>query len=105
VRVGFGQRRAALALYAWCLLLAGCALALRFLPWHSGNDVHVEATIILALLGLAVLIATVWIVVVLEVVKQRHLQLFGFARGNDVPADMPVIEAWRRRRAAAGVKH
>ena len=50
------------------------------------------------------LIATVWIVVVLEVVKQRHLQLFGLARHIDVPADMPVIEAWRRRRAAAEVK-
>jgi hypothetical protein len=49
-------------------------------------------------------VATVWIVVVLEVVKQRHLQLFGLARHTDVPADMPVIEAWRRRRAAAEVK-
>ncbi len=105
VRVGFSQRRAALALYAWCGLLAGCALALRFLPWHAQGDVNVGATIILALLGLAVLVATVWIVVVLEVIKQRHLQLFGFARGGDAPADMPVIEAWRRRRAAAEVEH
>jgi UDP-GlcNAc:undecaprenyl-phosphate GlcNAc-1-phosphate transferase len=105
VRVGFGQRRAALALYAWCGLLAGCALAVRFLPWHSHNKVHPGATIILGLLGLAVIVATIWIVVVLEVVKQRHLQLFGFARHTDVPADMPVIEAWRRRRAAAEVKH
>jgi UDP-GlcNAc:undecaprenyl-phosphate/decaprenyl-phosphate GlcNAc-1-phosphate transferase len=105
VRVGFGQRRAALALYAWCGLLAGCALALRFLPWHTHNQVHWGATVILGLLGLAVLVVTVWIVVVLEVVKQRHLQLFGLARHVDLPADMPVIEAWRRRRAAAGVKH
>ena len=105
VRVGFGQRRAALALYAWCGLLAGCALAVRFLPWHTHNHVHVGATIVLALLGFAVLVATVWIVVVLEVIKQRHLQLFGLARNDDAPADMPVIEAWRRRRAAAGVKH
>ncbi|MDX6562259.1 MAG: UDP-GlcNAc:undecaprenyl-phosphate/decaprenyl-phosphate GlcNAc-phosphate transferase, partial [Gaiellales bacterium] len=105
VRVGFGQRRAALALYAWCTLLAGCALALRFLPWHRHNQVHVGATIVLGLLGLAVLVVTVWIVVVLEVIKQRHLQLFGLARHVDLPADMPVIEAWRRRRAAAGVKH
>ena len=84
VRVGFGQRRAALALYAWCGLLAGCALALRFLPWHTHNQVHWGATIVLGLLGLAVLVATVWIVIVLEVVKQRHLQLFGLARHADV---------------------
>jgi UDP-GlcNAc:undecaprenyl-phosphate GlcNAc-1-phosphate transferase len=100
VRVGFGQRRAALALYAWCALLAGCALAVRFLPWHTHNQVHLGATLILAGLGLTALIATAWIVIVLEVVKQRHLQLFGLARHDDAPSDMPVIEAWRRRRAA-----
>ena len=104
VRVGFGQRRAALALYAWCALLAVCALALRFLPWHTHNHVNLGATLILAGLAVCALVATVWIVVVLEVVKQRHLQLLGLARHTDVPADMPVIEAWRRRRAAAEVK-
>ena len=51
VRVGFGQRRAALALYAWCALLAGCALAVRFLPWHTHDQVHLGATLILAGLG------------------------------------------------------
>jgi UDP-GlcNAc:undecaprenyl-phosphate GlcNAc-1-phosphate transferase len=105
VRIGFGQRRAALALYAWCALLAGCALAVRFLPWHTHNQVHLGATLILAGLAVAVLVATAWIVVVLEVVKLRHLQLLGLARHDDTPADTPVIEAWRRRRAAAGVKH
>jgi UDP-GlcNAc:undecaprenyl-phosphate GlcNAc-1-phosphate transferase len=105
VRVGFGQRRAALALYAWSALLAGCALAVRFLPWHTHNHVHLGATLILAGLGVAVLAATAWIVVVLEVLKQRHLQLLGLARNDDSPADMPVIEAWRRRRSATEVKH
>ena len=103
--IGLGQRRTVLALYGWCGLLAGCALAVRFLPWHTQNQVHVGATIILGLLGLAVLVATVWIVVVLEVLKQRHLQLFGLARNADAPADMPVIEAWRRRRSETEVKH
>ena len=64
VRVGFGQRRAALALYAWSSLLAGCALAVRFLPWHTHNHVHLGATLILAGLGVAVLAATAWIVVI-----------------------------------------
>ena len=69
---------------------------MRFLPWHTHNQVHLGATLILGLLGVAALVATVWIVVVLEVVKQRHLQLLGLARDTDVPADMPVIEAWCR---------
>ena len=64
----------------------------------------VAGLIILAALGLAVLLATAWIVIILEVVKQRHLQLLRIARHDDVPADMQVIEAWRRRRAAAEAK-
>ena len=106
VRVGFGQRRAALALYAWCALLAGCALAVRFLPWHTHNQVHLGATLILGALGR-------------RGARRRRpgssscsrssssatCSCFGLARHDDVPADMPVIEAWRRRRAAAGVKH
>ena len=78
---------------------------MRFLPWHTHNQVHIGATLILAGSGSRRSRSTLWIVVVLEVVKQRHLQLFGLARHDDVPADMPVIEAWRRRRAAAEVKH
>jgi hypothetical protein len=31
--------------------------------------------------------------------------LLGLARNDDSPADMPVIEAWRRRRSATEVKH
>ena len=101
VRVGFGQRRAALALYAWCGA-AGRLRARRALPalahpqpGASRRDARSSAG-----LGVAALVATAWIVIVLEVVKQRHLQLFGLARHDDAPADMPVIEAWRRRRAA-----
>jgi UDP-GlcNAc:undecaprenyl-phosphate GlcNAc-1-phosphate transferase len=105
VRIGYSQRRAALLLYAWCGLLAGFALAVRFLRWHAHGRVQPGATIVLGLIALAVLAATVWIVVVLEVVKQRHLQLLGLGRRGDVPADMPVIEAWRRRRAPTEVKH
>ena len=49
VRVGFGQRRAALALYAWCGLLAGGALAPAVPPLararrrQRGSDDHPRA--------------------------------------------------------------
>ena len=105
VRVGFGQRRAALALYAWCALLAVCALAVRFLPWHTHNQVNLGATLILAGLGLCARSSRrsgSWSCS--RSSSSVTCSCFGLARHTDVPADMPVIEAWRRRRAAAEVK-
>ena len=38
-RIGFSQRRTVLYLYAWTLMLAGLAVALRFIPYsdHHGH--------------------------------------------------------------------
>ena len=37
-RIGFSTRRTVLYLYAWTLMLAGLALALRFVPFHSDTS-------------------------------------------------------------------
>ena len=95
VRVGFSQRQAALLVYLWCGTLAACAITLPY----AHHETHWEplATSLLVLLGIAALAVTVWIVVVLEVLKQRHLQLFGVGRRRETPGDTPLIELWRRR--------
>ena len=36
-RIGFSQRRTVLFLYAWTMMLAGFALALRFVPYSDGH--------------------------------------------------------------------
>src|SRR3712207_5644530 len=46
VNIGFSQRRAALYLYAWCLTLAGAALATRFVPFRERGDWHLWPTVI-----------------------------------------------------------
>jgi hypothetical protein len=37
---------------------------------------------------------------VLEILKQRHLQLFGLGRSSEVPGSTPLVVARRARRDA-----
>jgi UDP-GlcNAc:undecaprenyl-phosphate/decaprenyl-phosphate GlcNAc-1-phosphate transferase len=73
-RIGFSNRRTIAYLYAWTLLLAGLALALRFVPYsdHKGH-LHTGWTLMMAGLGLLVVAASVYLVYVLEILKFRRL--------------------------------
>jgi UDP-GlcNAc:undecaprenyl-phosphate GlcNAc-1-phosphate transferase len=73
-RVGFSSRRTIAYLYAWTLLLAGLALALRFIP-YSDHKGHLDFgwTMVLAGLGVIVVAASVYLVYVLEILKFRRL--------------------------------
>jgi UDP-GlcNAc:undecaprenyl-phosphate GlcNAc-1-phosphate transferase len=67
--IGFSQRRAALYMYAWCALLAGAALATRFIPFRAHGYWHVWPTVAVAAIGLGALAASIYIVYLLEIVK------------------------------------
>src|SRR5438270_1568987 len=73
-RIGFSSRRTIAYLYAWTLLLAGLALALRFIP-YSDHKGHLDFgwTLVLAGLGAIVVAASVYLVYVLEILKFRRL--------------------------------
>jgi UDP-GlcNAc:undecaprenyl-phosphate GlcNAc-1-phosphate transferase len=73
-RIGFSKRRTIAYLYAWTLLLAGLALALRFVPYsdHKGH-LHTGWTLAMVGLGLVVVAASVYLVYVLEILKFRLL--------------------------------
>jgi UDP-GlcNAc:undecaprenyl-phosphate/decaprenyl-phosphate GlcNAc-1-phosphate transferase len=73
-RIGFSNRRTIAYLYAWTLLLAGLALALRFVPYsdHHGHLRTGWTLVMLALFAL-VLAASVYLVYVLEILKFRRL--------------------------------
>jgi UDP-GlcNAc:undecaprenyl-phosphate GlcNAc-1-phosphate transferase len=73
-RVGFSSRRTIAYLYAWTLMLAGLALALRFIP-YSDHKGHLDFgwTMVLAGLGVIVVAASVYLVYVLEILKFRRL--------------------------------
>lgn len=71
--IGFSQRRTVLYLYAWTLIQAGLALALRFVPYSdNGGKFSLGWTLVMVALGLVALAASVYLVYVLEIVKFRR---------------------------------
>ncbi len=80
-RIGFSSRRTIAYLYTWTLLLAGLALALRFVPYsnHHGR-LYLGWTIVMVALGLIVVAASVYLVYVLEILKFRHLDAMRLRR-------------------------
>jgi UDP-GlcNAc:undecaprenyl-phosphate GlcNAc-1-phosphate transferase len=80
-RIGFSSRRTIAYLYAWTLMLAGFALALRFVP-YSDHKGHLDTgwTLVMALLGVLVVAASVYLVYVLEILKFRRLDTLRLRR-------------------------
>jgi UDP-GlcNAc:undecaprenyl-phosphate GlcNAc-1-phosphate transferase len=73
-RIGFSNRRTIAYLYTWTLMLAGLALALRFVPYsnHHGH-LYTGWTVVMIVLGLLVVAASIYLVYVLEILKFRRL--------------------------------
>ncbi|HEV7563509.1 MAG TPA: MraY family glycosyltransferase [Solirubrobacterales bacterium] len=71
--IGFSQRRTVAYLYAWTLVMALLALALRFVP-YSDNHGHFDAlwTTVMVALILIALAYSVYLVYVLEILKLRR---------------------------------
>jgi UDP-GlcNAc:undecaprenyl-phosphate GlcNAc-1-phosphate transferase len=83
--IGFSQRRAALYMYAWCTLLAGAALATRFIPFRAHGYWHFWPTVAVAAIGLAALAASIYIVYLLEIVKLANPRIR--RREQEAPAE------------------
>jgi UDP-GlcNAc:undecaprenyl-phosphate/decaprenyl-phosphate GlcNAc-1-phosphate transferase len=73
--IGFSQRRTVLYLYGWTLSLAALALAMRFVP-YSEDDGTLNAgwAVVIAAFGLVALAASVYLVLVLEILKFRRFR-------------------------------
>jgi UDP-GlcNAc:undecaprenyl-phosphate GlcNAc-1-phosphate transferase len=71
-RIGFSQRKTVLYLYAWSLMLAVVAVALRFVPYsdHHGHY-RLGWSLVMGALLLVALAASVYLVYVLEILKFR----------------------------------
>jgi UDP-GlcNAc:undecaprenyl-phosphate GlcNAc-1-phosphate transferase len=83
--IGFSQRRTLLYLYGWAMVLAGLALALRFVP-YSDNHGHFDAvwTVVMVICGVAAVAASVYLLVALEILKLR-VSRFRELVGQGVP--------------------
>ncbi|MGK2877067.1 MAG: glycosyltransferase family 4 protein [Solirubrobacterales bacterium] len=92
VNIGFSQRRTVLYLYAWTLCLAGMALALRFIPYTDGRgNLDTGWSLVLAGIGVLVLIASFYLVVVLEILKLRRFS--GRRRRKSTPHEVDAAVA------------
>ncbi len=90
LRIGLSQRRTAAYLHLWAALLAAYAILLRFVPPRPHGHWNLENTAIEAGVGVLVIVASVWMIYELEILKRRHLQRLGFRLEAPEPAEEPV---------------
>lgn len=69
LRRGVSQQRATVIMWAWCLTLAGAALATRFVPFRAHGVWDPEWTALAAFTGLAAVAFSIYVVYFLEIVK------------------------------------
>ncbi len=77
-RIGFSPRKTVAYLYAWTLMLAGVALALRFVPYHDRGvrhpHYHLGWALVMAAIFVLAIAASVYLVYVLEILKFKRLR-------------------------------
>jgi UDP-GlcNAc:undecaprenyl-phosphate GlcNAc-1-phosphate transferase len=91
--IGFSQRRTVLYLYGWTLSLAALALAMRFVP-YSEDDGTLNAgwALVIAAFGLVALAASLYLVLVLEILKFRRFREREIQRQVET-GEMPALSA------------
>ncbi len=90
-RIGFSQRKTVLYLYGWTTLVAGFAVALRFVPYSDGSgNLDIGWTLILVAGFLLVLAASVYLVYLLEILKFSRLRMRRLRRSNPQLSDEEV---------------
>jgi UDP-GlcNAc:undecaprenyl-phosphate/decaprenyl-phosphate GlcNAc-1-phosphate transferase len=78
--IGFSQRRAALYFYAWGVVLAGAAIATRFVPFREGGEWHFWPTVLVSAIAVVAVAVSLYVVYVLEILKVRRLRAWAERR-------------------------
>jgi UDP-GlcNAc:undecaprenyl-phosphate GlcNAc-1-phosphate transferase len=98
-RIGFSEKKTVAYLYAWTLMLAGVALALRFVPYKDHNvtgHYHLGWSVVMGAILLLALIASVYLVYVLEIFKFKSLRTVQLRRVDPDTSDFEIIESVER---------
>jgi UDP-GlcNAc:undecaprenyl-phosphate/decaprenyl-phosphate GlcNAc-1-phosphate transferase len=92
--IGFSPRRTTLYLYGWTLVLAALALALRFVPYsdHHGHF-HTGWVLVLVAFGVLAFAASVYLVLVLEILKLKRFRQFQVRRASTLAGEPEPAEA------------
>ena len=92
--IGFSPLRTTLYLYGWTLTLALLALALRFVPYSDDHgNFNLGWCLVLAAFGVGALAASVYLVIVLEILKLKRWRQFQLRRASLAHGAPPPGEA------------
>ena len=98
-RIGFSQRKTVAYLYTWSLLLAGVAVALRFVPYHDHappHHYHLGWLTLMIGLGVLAIAASVYLVYVLEILKFKSWRARELRAGDPETSEHEIDEQVRR---------
>lgn len=115
-KIGFSQRKTVAYLYTWTLMLAGVAIALRFVPFSKYFYVlspvvrhgrrHLERewhrhyvlgwSVVMGLILVGALLASIYLVYVLEILKFKGLKTFQIRRITPDATDAEIDAAVER---------
>ena len=98
-RIGFSQRKTVVYLYAWTLMLAGVAVAFRFVPYHDRRPpfhFHLGWVLLMLVICLLALAASVYLVYVLEIFKFRTRRAQQMMKRDPDTTEHQIDEAVRQ---------
>jgi UDP-GlcNAc:undecaprenyl-phosphate GlcNAc-1-phosphate transferase len=97
-KIGFSERKTVAYLYAWSLLLAGVAVALRFVPYHHHNPSYFRLgwTLVMAVIALIAAAASVYLVYVLEILKFKSHRTREIRQAEPATSEHEIEERVRR---------
>lgn len=91
--IGFSPRKTTLYLYAWTVTLAALALALRFVPYSDDHGhFNLGWSLVLAGFGLVAAAASVYLVVVLEILKLKRFRQFQLRHARSLKGEPPPAD-------------
>jgi UDP-GlcNAc:undecaprenyl-phosphate/decaprenyl-phosphate GlcNAc-1-phosphate transferase len=96
--IGFSQRKTITYLYAWTLLLAGVAVALRVVPYsvHHSSHYRLGWSLVMGAILLIALAASVYLVYLLEILKFRGLRSIQLRHIDPEASEHEIDESVRR---------
>jgi len=85
-------------LYAWSLLLAGVAVALRYIPYHHHNPAYFRLgwTIAMGAIIVIALAASVYLIYVLEILKFKSRRTSEIRESDPTSTEDEIEERVRR---------
>jgi len=91
--IGFSPLKTTVYLYGWTLVLAALALALRFVPYSDDHGhFDLEWSLVLAGFGLVALAASIYLVLILEILKLKRVRGFRMRRTGALAGRPDVAE-------------